>query len=351
MDDHDRSQLDSAKPTVLISTYLEPELVGRIRSAADIDVAYAPEILPVPRYSNDHHGASRRLTPEQTQQWTAMLAEADIAFDFDWRAPADLLTTAPRLRWVQATSAGIGGFVQRHRLDRGSVVFTTAAGTHATPLAEFAVAGALYFVKDVPGLLAGQRAHHWERKVTGVLAGCHAAVLGLGATGRRVAQLYRSLGVRVTGVGRPGGQYDLPDGCGLISTDDLDQILPQVDILVLACPLTEATRNIIHADRVAALRPGAIVVNIARGQVIDEPALTAALISGGLGGAALDVFDTEPLPGGSTLWDLPNVLVSPHSASTAANENAVLTELFIDNLHLYLTGKPLRNLYRSDRGY
>ena len=339
------------RPTVLISTYLEPELVDRIRASADVDVAYQPDLLPIPRYRNDHNGAPRELTTEQSQQWTAMLAAADIAFDFDWRAPGDLLTTAPRLRWVQATSAGIGGFVQRHKLDAGDVVFTTAAGTHATPLAEFAVGGALHFVKDVPGLLASQRAHHWQRHVSGMLAGRHAAVVGLGATGRRVAELYSMLGVRVTGVGRPGGEYELPEGAELASTDDLDALLPNVDILVLACPLTPATTNLINADRVAALPAGAIVVNIARGPVIDESAMTAALAAGRLAGAALDVFEVEPLPGGSALWDLPNVLVSPHSASTAANENAVLTDLFIDNLHRYLAGEPLRNLYHADRGY
>ncbi len=281
-----------------------------------------------------------------------MLAGADIAFDFDWRSPGDLLTSAPRLRWVQATSAGIGGFVQRHKLDAGTVVFTTAAGAHATPLAEFAVAGALHFVKDVPGLLASQRAHHWERHVSGVLAGRHAAVVGLGATGRRVVELYSLLGVRVTGVGRPGGSYDLPDGAELATTDDLDALLPTVDILVLACPLTAAT------DEPDQCRPGGRAARPApswstspAGQVIDESALTDALAAGRLGGAALDVFEVEPLPGGSPLWDLPNVLVSPHSASTAADENAFLTELFIDNLHRYLGGEPLRNLYHADRGY
>lgn len=341
----------TSRPTVLVSTYLEPEHVARIESSANVDIAYAPDILPVPRYLNDHNGVPRELTDEQSEQWTAMLAAADIAFDFDWRSPADLPKNAPRVRWVQATSAGIGGFIQRNKLDQSKIVFTTAAGAHTTPLAEFAVAGALHFVKRVPRLLANQQAHHWQRHVSGVLAGRHAAVVGLGSTGRRVAELYSNMGVRVTGVGRPGGQYQLPDGADLVSTDALDALLPTVEVLVLACPLTPATHNLINADRVASLPAGAIVVNIARGQVIDESALTSELLSGRLAGAALDVFDTEPLPEGSALWDLPNVLISPHSASTAANENAVLTDMFIDNLARYLAGEPLRNLYHVDRGY
>lgn len=338
-------------PTVLIATYLEPEHVTRIQAAAPGDVLFAPQLLPVPRYPNDHNGAPRELTPEQDRQWSSMLAVADLAFDFDWRAPADLLASAPNLRWVQATSAGIGGFVQRYGLDGGRLVLTTAAGTHASPLAEFAVTGALHFVKDVPGLLEHQRTHHWQRHVSGQLAGRRATVVGLGATGRRVAELYRLLGVRVTGVGRTGGHYELPAGVDMVTTDDLDEVLPNTDILVLACPLTDLTRNLINSDRVGMLPVGAIVVNIARGQVIDESALTAALSSGHLGGAALDVFHSEPLTPTSPLWDLPNMLVSPHSASTAAGENAVLTELFLDNLRRYLAGEPLRNLYRADRGY
>lgn len=336
-------------PKILISTYLEPEYVAKIAAAVPGEVLYDPELLPTTRYGNDHGGIRPALTPEQDARWSSMLAVADIAFDFDWRAPADLLSSAPNLRWVQATSAGIGGFVQRYRLDAGELIFTTAAGTHASPLAEFAVAGAMHFVKDVPGLLSAQREHQWERHVSGQLSGRRATVVGLGSIGRRVTELYSMLGVQVTGVGRPGGTYDIPGR--VVSTDELDAELPDAEILVLACPLTPETDNLINAERVGLLPAGAIVVNIARGQVIDEPALTAALTSDHLAGAALDVFRVEPLPDVSPLWDLPNVLVSPHSASTASDENAVLTALFIDNLHRYLAREPMRNVYRADRGY
>jgi glyoxylate/hydroxypyruvate reductase A len=338
-----------SQPKILICTYLEPEFVEKIATATLCDVLYAPELLPVPRYPNDHGGTRPTLTPEQDQQWSDLLAQSDIAFDFDWRAPADLLSSAPQLGWVQATSAGIGGVVEQYGLDGGELIFTTAAGTHAAPLAEFAVAGVMHFVKDVPGLQAAQREHHWDRQVSGQLAGRRATVVGLGSIGRRVAELYSMLGVAVTGVGRPGRTYDVPGR--LVSTDDLDGVLPTTEILVLACPLTRATDTLINADRVGLLPTGAIVVNIARGQVIDEPALTAALASGHLAGAALDVFTVEPLPEKSPLWDLPNVLVSPHSASTAPDENAVLTDLFIDNLDRYLARQPLRNVYLRERGY
>jgi glyoxylate/hydroxypyruvate reductase len=340
-----------ACPTILIATYLEPELVERLAESVPCEVLYEPELLPRPRYRNDHGGQLPTLDPAAEQRWLSLLARADVCFDFDWYAPGELLRNAPRLRWVQATSAGIGGFVQRHGLDGGQLALTTAAGVHSAPLAEFAVLGALHFVKDVPALQARQRDHHWQRHVSGQLAGLRATIVGLGAIGRRVAQLYDLLGVRVTGVGRAGRTYDVPSSVRVVASDELDRVLPDTDVLVLACPLTAETTNLVNAARIALLPAGAVLVNIARGQVIDEPAMIAALASGKLRGAALDVFWTEPLPAESPLWDMPEVLLSPHSASTAVRENEALTDLFVDNLHRFLRGEPLRNLYQPSRGY
>lgn len=340
-----------SRPTILICSYLEPEHVARIRAAAPGDVLYEPALLPAPRYGNDHGGARPTLGFQDDQRWSDLLAAADIAFDFDWRAPAEMFAAAPGLRWVQATSAGIGEFVHRHGLDCAKVAITTAAGTHAAALAEFAVTGALHFAKDVPGLLAAQRDHRWERHVSGQLRNRRATVVGIGSIGRRIVELYTLLGLQVTAVGRPGARYDVTDGVSVVSTEELDGVLSATDVLVLACPLTDETLDLIDAGRVAMLPAGAVVVNVARGQVIDEAALTSALSSGHLAGAALDVFQQEPLAADSPLWDLTNVLLSPHSASTAADENAVLTDLFLTNLHRYVRGEPLRNVYRSDRGY
>lgn len=341
----------SVEPTILISTYLEPEYVERIRQSMPCTVLYAPELLPTPRYGNDHGGQPPELSPEDERRWLDLLVRADVAFDFDWRDPGSLLANAPRLRWVQGTSAGLGGFVQRYGLDAGDLVMTTAAGTHARPLCEFAVFGALYFIKAIPAMQEKQRRHHWERHVSGLLAGRNATVVGLGSIGRQVATTYAALGLSVTGVGRPGGSYDVPSSVRVLTTDGLDEVLTTTDVLVLACPLTPETANLINAARVQALPDGAIVINIARGQVIDEPALIEGLQSGRLGGAALDVFAEEPLPVDSPLWAMPSVLVSPHSASTVASENDVLATLFIDNLHRFVQGLPLRNLYHADRGY
>ncbi len=339
-------------PDVLIASWLEPEHVARIAAAAPgVTVHWEPELLPVPRYPCDHTGPPRDLGPRDLERWQGLLAGADVAFDVDWWRPADLPRTAPRLRWVQLTSAGVGAFLTRTGLDSSGVTFTTAAGVHAVPLAEFVVTGLLYLVKDLPTVLDRQRRHHWQRHATGQLRGRRALVVGLGGIGREVVRVLDALGVSVVGLGRAGHTYDVPGLDAQLQPGDLDAALGDLDVVVLACPLTEETRDLLSASRIARLPASAVVVNIARGAVLDQRALESALAAGRLGGAVLDVFDTEPLPAGSPLWDLPNVLVSPHSASTVAVETDRIVDLFCDNLRRWVDGLPLRNVYDAGRGY
>jgi phosphoglycerate dehydrogenase-like enzyme len=338
---------------VLIASALEAECVDRI-AAVDprVEVLHAPDLLPVPRYEADHHGPSRQLTHAQLRQWDSLLAAADVSFDFDWRAPADMASTCPNLRWVQATSSGIGQFLTRTGLDRSEITFTTAAGVHAIPLAEFALLGVLYFIKELPHLTAQQAARHWERYTARQLAGRRVVVVGLGQVGRKVAELFSLLGAEVWGVARDTGHVEA--GTRLTRVTDarsMDELLPQADAIVLCCPLTEQTRGLLDRRRLRLLPAGSVVVNIARGAVIDEAALIAALSDGHLGGAFIDVAAVEPLPAESPLWDMRNVVISPHSASTVDRENAALTELFCDNLRRWLAGQELRNLYSRQKGY
>lgn len=338
--------------TVLIASPLQPELVERVAATVPgVEVLWDPALLPVPRYPSDHGGTRPDLDDAASERWSAMLAAADVCFDLDWRDPSALPRSAPRLRWVQATSAGIGGFLQRTGLDRSSITFTTAAGVHAVPLAEFALTGVLHLIKGVPHLRAQQAAHRWERYATTSVRGKRAVVVGLGSIGRETCRLLAAVGLDVCGVGRPGGTYDVPGAGRVVGTDELDAVLPSADVVVLATPLTEETAGLLSRARLAALPDGAVVVNVARGQVVDEPALVAELTSGRLGGAALDVFEVEPLPEDSPLWDLENVLVSPHSASTLTSENGAIVDLFTDNLQRFLDGRPLRNRYDPARGY
>ncbi len=337
---------------VLIASPLEPEHASLI-AAADprVRLLYEPGLLPVPRYPSDHSGIARELSAGDLARWAALRAAADVSFDFDWQAPDLISVNCPRLRWIQGTSAGIGGLVDRTGLAKTPIVCTTAAGVHGAPLAEFALLGLLYFAKDMPRLARDKAARHWQRHATTLLHGSRVLLVGLGGVGRDVARLLAATGVEVYGAGRRGRGYQVPGVSRYLADTQIGDVLGAVDALVLACPLTERTRHLIGEREIALLRPGAIVVNLSRGPVIDERALIDGLASGRIGGACLDVFDTEPLPASSPLWAMGNVIISPHSASTVAGENRLLTDLFIDNLGRWLAGEPLRNVFDADAGY
>jgi glyoxylate/hydroxypyruvate reductase len=337
---------------VLIASPLEAGHVERI-AAVDrrLEVLYEPELLPLTRYVADHHGPHRDLSEAQLDRWRGLLASADITFDFDWWQPAAMPTNCPNLRWVQATSSGIGQFVQRTGLDQTGIVFTTAAGVHAIPLAEFALAGVLHFVKGFPTLAEWQAARRWERYTTHQLAGQRILVVGLGHVGRQVATTFASLGVHVYGVARSEGNAPPESPAEVVGPASMDALLPEMDAIVLCCPLTPETEGLLDQRRIRLLRPGAIVVNIARGGVVDEGALTEALADGHLGGACLDVAAVEPLPPSSPLWGMSNVIISPHSASTVDDENAIITDIFCENLQNWMDEKPLKNRYSADKGY
>jgi len=337
---------------VLVASPLEPEHAARIEAVdRRVSVLYEPGLLPLPRYAADHNGVPRALSAADLDRWAALRRQADVSFDFDWQAPAEMAANCPRLRWVQGTSAGIGGFLERTGLARTSLVFTTAAGVHGTPLAEFALMGLLYFAKGMPTLERWRQQHHWERHAGRQVAGSRALLIGLGGVGRAVARLLDAAGVEVTGAGRTERGRDVPGVTSYVATDRIAEVLPGIDALVLACPLTARTRHLIGERELAMMRPGAVIVNVARGAVIDESALIEALTAGHLGGACLDVFETEPLPAKSPLWAMDNVIISPHSASTVADENRLLTDLFIDNIGRWLAGEPLRNVFDKAAGY
>ena len=337
---------------VLVASYLEPECVGRIRAEVpQVNVVYEPELLPRPRYRSDHDGSRADLPEAGRQRWAELLKSADVMFDFDWDQPALMPVRCPNLRWIQATSAGIGAVVAKASLADAPFAITTAAGVHAIPLAEFVAAGVLYLIKNFPLLELRKRERVWERLSGGELFGKSAAIVGLGAVGRQVGLTLHHLGVEVTGVSRRTGA-DVPPGFRtVIPVGHLDDAINDVELLVVSCPLTRETHGLIGHRELTLLKTGAIVTNIGRGPVIDEQALLEAIETGHLGGAVLDVFDQEPLPADSRFWDLPNVVVSPHSASTVASENARLVGLFVDNLRRFLDGDPLLNRYYPDRGY
>jgi phosphoglycerate dehydrogenase-like enzyme len=337
----------SGRVQVLISSWLDERHVEQIRAAEPerVEVLYEPDLLPLPRYEADHYAPSRQLDDRAMRHWADTLSRAEVSFDFDWDKPADMLRRAPRLQWVQCTSSGIGPMLVRIGVAGSHLVVTNAAGIHAQPLAEFVAMAALYFAKDMPRLHAWKQQKHWERFCGTQLHGSRMLLIGLGKVGARIAQVCSALGVDVIGH-RRAALMEPPNGVQrIVSADGIDAELPHVDYLVIAAPDTPETRNMIDARRLRLLPSWAVVINIGRGPLIDEAALTGMLASGRLRGAALDVFTTEPLPPSSRLWELPNVIVSPHSASTVASENDNLVDLFIENLHRYLDRQPLVNVF------
>ncbi|MDB4876654.1 MAG: D-2-hydroxyacid dehydrogenase [Gemmatimonadetes bacterium] len=344
-----------SRHTVLIASYLEPEHVEQIRQVSpQLDVVYEPGLIAPPRYLADHYNVITR-TAEQDARWRELLGRADILFDFDQTHREDLPDLAPKLRWLHATSAGIGQTVRRLAYDRRlpNTVFTTSSGVHARPLADFCLMSMLAFAKGLHRMLNDQRRHHWERYAGAELGGRTLGIVGVGRIGTEVARLAKAMDMNVLGVKRTVAGVDaaavhLDE---LYGPGDLHTVLRRAEYLVLITPHTDETEHLIGAAELALLPAGAVLINIGRGALIDELALIAALRSGHLGGAALDVFAEEPPAQDNPLWDMPNVLVSPHSASTSDRENARITELFCRNLRRYLAGEPLLNVLNTDTLY
>jgi phosphoglycerate dehydrogenase-like enzyme len=251
-----------------------------------------------------------------------------------------VLLQSPSVRWLHMFSAGLDNPVFAMLGDRG-VTVTHSAGSSATPIAHTVIMHLIAMCRDARQLSIAQSDHEWSDRGTVDVEGRHVGIVGLGSIGSEVARLATHFGMKVTGVRRsPTGA----EPCETWSVDRLHELLAQIDDLVLTAPLTEATRGIIGADELALLPRGAHVVNVGRGELVDEPALVAALILGHIGAAALDVFAVEPLPSDSPLWDMPNVIVTPHSAGTTPLASRRAADIFLDNLGRFMRGDPLRNV-------
>jgi glyoxylate/hydroxypyruvate reductase len=332
-------------PRVVIATPLEPPLVERLRAVdGRLDIAFEPGLLPPPRWPSDHIGdPAFRRTPEQEARFAELVASAEIVLGYPREDPAQiawLVRTAPHLRWVQGTFAGAGQQLAAAGLARADVeriIWTSSAGIHATPLGEWALFGILALTKGIPRLQADKSARHWTHYPVDEIRGTTVLVAGLGEIGREVARLAEAFGMNVLSTRRYEG--------------DLDELLPLADSIVVTLPLTDETRGMFDRRRIGLMKPGAVFVNIGRGPVVDEEALVDALRTGRIRGAALDVYATEPLPPDSPLWELDNVILSPHTAAQSVHENERIVELFAENLRRYLAGEDLRSRIRTNLFY
>lgn len=332
------------KLKVLITSYLDPSLVETIREKVpEVEVIYRLDLLYKPRHATDHTSVPSR-TPEQENEWKELLATADVLFDFDHSHMDDLPELAHNLKWIQATSAGIGQFVRSKRYaERTNWIFTTASGVHVRPLAEFVTMSMLIFAKDYFRVEKQQAGKVWTYFTANELRDYTLGILGLGKIGREIARIAKTFDMRVVGTRRNPEQLT-PNVDEVYPPSELFKVLRQSNFLCICTPHTDETAGMIGAREIAELPDRAVLINISRGAVVDEPALVEALRSGKLYGASLDVFAKEPLPPESPLWTMPHVIVSPHSASNSFNENRRIVELFCENLKRYTSGRPLVNV-------
>ncbi|MGB3681645.1 MAG: D-2-hydroxyacid dehydrogenase [Rubrobacteraceae bacterium] len=335
--------------TVMIASFFEDEYVERIRAVDDrLRVLYREDLVPPPRWPGDHVGPEDwSRTREQDEEFREMLSEAEVLYDFPRGHIEDLAEAAPKLRWVQGSMAGAGEVADKAGLQDTDIVVTTAGGVFSGPLAEFALAALLFHAKHLGRLRREKEGRIWAPSISGSLEDKTLCIVGLGNIGRAVAERAKPFGMRVVGVKRtvreddPAWKY----ADDLYETENLKEALGEADYIVATLPGTPETHHLLDAAAISYIKEGAYFVNIGRGSVVDEAALVEALRAGRLSGAALDVFEAEPLPQDSPLWEMEGVIISPHSTDNVPELiNKRQADLFCDNLGRYLAGEDLINV-------
>jgi phosphoglycerate dehydrogenase-like enzyme len=294
--------------------------------------------------------------PRPSDEVMAAIADAEVYFGFG--IPRDLFLAAPELRWVHSAAAGVGSALHEE-MRRSDVVLTNSAGVHAIPIAEYAVAGILHFLRGFDVAIAQQRESKWDKAFFVAtdaplreMDSVRALIVGTGGLGGETAKRLSALGASCTGVRRRVELGPPPGFERVIALSDIEAELPRHDVVVLAAPFTTETAGLLTAKRLDLLPANAIVVNVARGALIDDEALIDRLERGRLRGAVLDVFREEPLAADSPLWQLRRVLLTPHISPVSPGRFwPRQLELFLDNWTRYVRGEPLRNVVDKNAGY
>lgn len=266
-----------------------------------------------------------------------------------------LLARCPNLRWVHSATAGVERVLTPQAAQRGLVI-TNARGVFSEPIAEYVVMMILAVMRRLPQLMELQRERTWQPLEASEMREVTVGIVGYGSIGRDVARLIGSFGGRVLATRRAGGgatpasDPELP-GVEILPADRLPDLLAVSDYVVLALPLTPDTENLFDAAMLARMKQGSWLINVARGRLVDERALLRALRDGPMGGAVLDAFVDEPLPPESPLYDVPNLIVTPHTSWSSGRVLDRSIELFCDNLRLFVTGEPLLNIVDPAKGY
>ncbi len=280
------------------------------------------------------------------QRLAEELADAEIFFGYH---TPEVFRGAADLKWIQATAAGMDQMLEPQLIERGLLI-SNASGVHAHPVAQMAWALTLAVSRALPTFFRQQQEHRWQHGPVLDMAGSSAGIIGLGGIGRQYSKVAAAFGMRVLAVD-PHGPTKTEHVESVWRTDRLDELLQLADVVLLSCPFTPETRRLLSRERLALMKPTAILVNIARGGIVDEEALVEALRAGRLAGAGIDVCETEPLPADSPLWDVPNLVMTPHCAGVSTRRVRRLTDFFCENLRRYLADEPLKNIIDQHKGY
>ncbi len=327
--------------SVLVTTSIGGECLRQI-------AAVSPKIRL--RDVSDLVHAEQRGDFASKEQFDALLAEAEVIYGF--RLPKSVIARAPRLKWIQLMSGGVDHFLDTDMLE-SSVIMTSATGIHATVISEFVLELMLMFAKQAPLCFQLKQERQWKWFIPTVLRSKTVGIVGLGSIGHKVARLAKAFGMRVVATRRSAKRAARARYVDvMLPREQLRQLLSESDFVVLTLPLTVETNRLIGEGELRTMKPTAYLINIARGRIVDEEALIQALDEHWIAGAGLDVFATEPLPTDSKLWELSNVIFSPHVAGRMEDYNIRATELFGNNLRRYLNGKKLLNMIdKKKKGY
>lgn len=292
------------------------------------------------------------------QELADAMAQAEVLFGFwgnmlveMYPDPRVLREKAPDLRWIQLTSAGVDR-AARSGLVGSEFMITNASGVHATPIGEYVLCIMLMFCKGAATFVRAQERREWTRFMSRELYGKTVGIIGYGHIGEGVAKLAKAFGCRIIATRRSvteASSTDIIDE--LWPASDLTRVLAESDFVVLAMPLTDETRHMIDDAALRSMKRTGVLINIARGAVVDTDALIRALKEGTIAGAGLDVFEQEPLPSESELWSMENVIMSPHISGGTEIYNQRAVAIFCENLRRYLANEPLMNLVDAERGY